>query len=541
MISVQEQSTGMLYRATPFTFTTTGARYSWRSTISYITGAHAFKAGLTYGWGNLGRYEFSQDAPMQFRFNSGVPNRLTLYAKETNSLTDLKADHGLFIQDRWTVDRLTLTAGLRYDYMHIFYPETIAGPVQFAPRRNIVLPGVEGLKWNDISPRLGTAYDLFGNGKTSLKASLGRYVAGTYLGSGGLSTITGGIAPAQRLITTTTRSWNDANRNFVPDCDLIAAAANGECGALADPNFGLSVAGLAVDPDILTGWGKRPYNWQFSVGAQREILPRVSVDVSYWRSWWGNAYVTDNRAITPADFDPYSITAPLDPRLPAGGGYVVGGLYDIKPAKFGVPADLLYTFAKKFGKQTDVWNGVDLTFNARPRSGVTLQGGLTFERETTDNCEVVAHLDNPSPLFCHVTGTFRPQFKFVSTYTIPRIDLQVSGALQSVAGPGITANYVATTAEISPSLGRNLAGGERNVTISLVEPRTMYGKRLNQLDLRFGKILTFGRVRATPALDMYNAFNSSTVLALSSAFATWQQPQSILPARFIKVGINLQF
>src|SRR6185369_6114159 len=96
MIGVQEQSTGLLYRATPtFTFITTGARYSWRSTVSYITGAHALKAGLTYGWGNLGRYEFNQDAALSFRLNNGVPNRISLYAKDTNSLTDLKADHGL--------------------------------------------------------------------------------------------------------------------------------------------------------------------------------------------------------------------------------------------------------------------------------------------------------------------------------------------------------------------------------------------------------------------------------------------------------------
>jgi hypothetical protein len=541
MIAAQEQSTGITYRATATNHDTTGDRNSWRGTFSYITGAHAFKAGLTYVWATLGRFEYSQDAPMAFRFRDGVPNRITLHARDTLALTNLDADHGLFIQDRWTVNRLTLTGGLRYDYVRIFYPETRVGPTQFAPTRNIVLPSMDGVQWHDIAPRLGVAYNLFGDGKTALKASLGKYLRGTYIGSGALADVTGGIAPALRLITSTTRSWTDANGNYVPECNLLNPLANGECGAMANPNFGSTAGGRVVDPDILHGWGKRPYNWQFSVGAQRELLPRVSVDVSYWRSWWGDFYVTDNRAVGPTDYDEFSITAPRDPRLPGGGGSVISGLYDIKPEKFGVPADDFFTFAHKHGKQTEVWNGVDVTVDARPRAGVLLQGGVSLERQTTDDCEVRANLDNPSPLYCHVEGTFLTQVKLVSSYTIPRVDVQVSGSLQSLPGPEITADYIAATAEVRPSLGRNLAGGERNVTVTLVEPRSMYGERLNQLDLRVGKILNFGRTRATATLDLYNSLNTSAARALSNRFETWQRPEQILPARFVKVGLQLAF
>ncbi len=147
----------------------------------------------------------------------------------------------------------------------------------------------------------------------------------------------------------------------------------------------------------------------------------------------------------------------------------------------------------------------------------------------------------PSPLYCNVKGTFLTQIKFVTSYTLPRWDVQVSAALQSNPGPEILANYTATTAEVRPSLGRDLSGGARNVTVNLVAPRSMYGERLNQLDVRVGKILRFDRIRANVGIDLYNALNGAPVITLNNSYATWLQPQSILPARFAKVVLQLDF
>jgi hypothetical protein len=121
------------------------------------------------------------------------------------------------------------------------------------------------------------------------------------------------------------------------------------------------------------------------------------------------------------------------------------------------------------------------------------------------------------------------------------VDVQVSGAFRSESGPEVLANYVATTAEIAPSLGRNLAGGVRNVTVNVVEPGSMYGERLTQLDLRVAKIFRFGGSRTSASLDIFNVFNSNAVLTQSNAFAEWQAPQSILLARFIKFGVQFDF
>jgi hypothetical protein len=443
----------------------------------------------------------------------------------------------MFVQDRWTVHRATLTLGLRYDYFHDSFPEQRLGPGQFVPTRDIVLAATDGVRWKDIEPRSGLAYDLFGNGTTALKVTLNKYMASQDLGG----TFGQALGPAARLVASANRSWNDANRNFVPDCELTNPVANGECGAMDNPDFGSIRPGTTYDPDVLRGWGKRSSNWEVSAGVRRQVLPRVSVDVSYFRRWFNNLLVTDDLAVAPADYDTFTITAPVDARLPNGGGYPISGLYDLKPGAFGRPARSVVTFADNYGKQIQHWNGVDISVNARPRDGVLLAGGTSTGRTSTNNCDVVTKLDNPSPLYCEQNQKFLTNLKFLGQYQIPRIDVQLVGTVQSLSGPPIAANYTATNAVISPSLGRNLAGGANNVTVNLVEPGTMYGERRNQVDFRLVKVLRFGRTRVMPSLDLYNVTNANPVLTQSSTYANWLQPQEILNARFAKISVQLDF
>lgn len=550
MIRVMEQSTGMVYRASAIVNDLVTDTVYARGTLSYVTGAHAFKAGVSLGWASNQTAQRAVDAPIEYRFNNGVPNRLTLNAVPHRGKTNMDGDHALFIEDRWTLKRLTLSGGLRYTYFKLSFPETTVGPTEFTPNRNLVLLKTDGVRWHEIMPRSGLAFDVFGDRKTAVKVSFGRYVRGQAVSGSMFSN----QAPVNRLVTATNRSWTDGNRNFRPDCDLLAPAANGECGAMDNRNFGSTIPALVFDPNVLEGWGKRQYLWQFSAGVQREILPRISLDVDYWRTWFGNFIATQNRAYGPSDFDSFSITAPRHAGLPDGGGYAISGLVDTKAAAFGRSYDGFVTFADNFGKQIDHWNGLDLTINARPRPGLMLQGGTTTQRQTTDNCDVVTHaagepplrgtglpVYNPTPLYCHVQGTFLTQLRLMGAYTVPRLDVQVTASLQSLPGPEISANYVASNAEVAPSLGRSLAGGAGNVTVNLVEPRSMYGERLNQLDLRVAKLLHFGGTRMTAGVDIYNALNSNAVLIQNPAFAVWQQPQSIVNPRFAKLVLQFNF
>jgi hypothetical protein len=224
---------------------------------------------------------------------------------------------------------------------------------------------------------------------------------------------------------------------------------------------------------------------------------------------------------------------------------------------FSTPADNYITFAKNYGKQFEHWDGFDLILNVRPQGGVSLQGGLSSGRTTVDNCEVAARLPeiltglpvlndaNTTAQFpaqyCHQESPFLTQVKFLGSYEIPKIDVLISGALQSVAGPQAIGNFVATNAVVLPSLGRPLAGGNANVTVNVVPPGALYGDRRNQFDLRLGKVLRFGRTRTKVNLDINNVFNANPVLTENPSFAVFRQPASILPARIARLGVQIDF
>jgi hypothetical protein len=541
MIQVTEQSTGLVYRGTGGSNRILDQYiYSYRGAVSYITGAHAFKVGFNERNGHTGFHNFAVN-PLSYRFNNGVPNQLTQVAYPVSRLANMDHELGVYAQDKWTVRGLTLGYGLRYDYIATSYPAQHIGPAPLAPNRNITLSPVESVAYHDLTPKLGASYDPFGTGKTAVKLSLNRYISAVSIVNNNFGADPN---PSSNLVVTTTRTWTDANRNFVPDCELTNPNANGECGRMANTDFGGSRLGATYDPDAQRGWGKRDYNWEFSAGVQQELLAQVAMDVSYFRNWNGNFLVTDDRAVGAADFDRFQITAPVDPRLPGGGGQVISGLYNLNPAKFGVPANNFVTLSSKYGKQTRMWQGVDVNISARPAEGVLLQGGTSTGRSVSDNCEILAKLPEISPVgapYCRSMPSFQTQVKFLGSYTIPRVDVQVSGAFQSVPGPQIAANYNAPNAVVAPSLGRSLSGNAANVTVNLVEPGTMYGDRLNQLDLRFSKIVRYGRTRTRFNVDVYNALNSNAVLTQNNNFGAWQQPTLILMARFAKLGVQFDF
>src|SRR4029077_5229248 len=139
--------------------------------------------------------------------------------------------------------------------------------------------------------------------------------------------------PTSRIAgSSVTRSWTDANSNFTPDCDLsnpntqdLRLSGGDFCAAIGNANFGKAVFNNTIDPALLSGWGVRPSDWSVGASLQREILPRVSVEIGYTRRWYSGFIVTDNLAVSPSDFGQFSVTAPVDSRLPDGGGGKVSG------------------------------------------------------------------------------------------------------------------------------------------------------------------------------------------------------------------------
>jgi hypothetical protein len=143
---------------------------------------------------------------------------------------------------------------------------------------------------------------------------------------------------------------------------------------------------------------------------------------------------------------------------------------------------------------------------------------------------------------CHVETPFLTQVKLFAIYNVPKVGMAVAATLQNLPGPLIAANYIATNAVIQPSLGRPLSGGVANTTINLVTPATMYGERLNQLDMRFSKDFRFGGSRLLRAnLDIYNILNDNPVRSVNAAYAAWLTPTAILDPRLFKISAQFDF
>jgi hypothetical protein len=543
-----------------------GTKANNRASLSFVTGAHNMKVGYQGGFNNPNQtYQYFNEV-IFIRMNNGVANQLTQVITTNDSPARIKVTRNLwptsfYGQDQWTHDRLTLQGGVRYDYYLMNYPESrIGGPgYTAAAATEIVYPArsTQGIKWHDVTPRMGVAYDLFGDGKTAIKFNLGKYMQAAPATNTDLD-----LNPIIRTAISTTRTWTDSNKDFVPNCDLSNPEKNGECAAMNNKNLGKEVFDRTYDPNFVEGWGVRPYNWGLGISVQQEVAPRVSVNVGYFRNWWGNWYTVDNRGNTAADWTPFSIKAPVDQRLPGGGGQVISGLYDLVPGAVG-KVDEWATNSKNYAKQTENWQGVDVGISARMRNGLTVQGGTSTGRRFSDACALKAAVPeqgrgtrgsttsiaggSPVNPYCREVEPYLTSIRGLATYTIPKIDLQVSGTWRNDPGDSLAANFLVNSAYIAAGpqpLGRNLSEAA-NVTVNLIEPNTFYSDRRNNIDLRIAKIVRYGRTRTQIGVDIYNLTNTDVVTGFNQTFSptstAWLTPTSIQPARYAKISAQFDF
>jgi hypothetical protein len=502
------------------------------ATASYVTGSHAFKMGVQYRDAPR-EQEYYVNHNISYTFRDRLPQSVTYYAGPLPQKIRQSA-FAAFAQDQWTLNRLTLNAGLRLDIFRGWIPEQHLPQGTFRPAADF--PAVDdAIVWKDINPRVGAAFDLFGNGKTAIKASVSRYV--TFQGNSGLLL---DINPVSRMVLTATRIWTDANQDYVPQPT--------ELGPLSDSRFGTVVAGTSYADDVLHGWGKREYSWQGNVFLQHELWPGVAVNAGYFRTWYGNFTVTDNLAVSPTDYKEYCVSAPNDSRLPSHvSARQICGLYDLNPNQFG-RVDNRVELASKYGDQTEVFSGVEAGFSVRFGGNGMLQGGVSSNTRTSDRCFVV---DSPQQLYqCHVEEPWSAstQFKFSVVYPLPW-SLQASAVYQNLPPIPTSASFVATNAQILPSLGRNLgscgaaATCNGTSTFELIPLGTYFTEpRSQQLDLRLSRSFQAKGLRMQPQLDVFNVFNTNSVLTMTTRYgAAWQNVAAVLAPRLIKVGMQLTF
>ena len=520
---------------TPGTFT--GGEYqrqaNLRAGLSYVTGRHSVKVGMTYHWGHRSSPTYQTGDDVSYTTFNGVPLSVTLYAAPYVQTQNISADMGVYAQDKWTLGRLTLNGGIRWDYFNSSIPpQTTPANIWLPARSFAAVPDVPN--WKDISPRMGASYDLFGNGKTAIKVNVSRYVSTNIytfgyninpIQAGGGNTLTRSVFPT-------------TNINAPPVGNPLNTAPNGDYSGPGASNFGQSIPTTSYDPNLSSGWGKRPNNWEYSAVVDHELVPRVSLEAGYYRRTYGNQTVTNNLDITPANFNTFCATVPTDPRLGQASGSQLCGLADINPASASLTNHQQVTFANNFsGDTSQTYDGFDLNVNARPTGRFFLLAGLSIGRTITKNCAVV---DNPqSLLFCESDQPFQGSYRVTGGYTLPW-KIQVSGVYQSIPPASFQPTYAVQSTSPGITLGRPIVTGSD--TVPVVAPYTFFTDRVNQVDLRVTKAIQIERYRIELMADLYNVFNTSPVTGRNAPIGpTFYIPTAVLQAAFLKVGARFTF
>ncbi|HEV3216351.1 MAG TPA: TonB-dependent receptor [Vicinamibacterales bacterium] len=516
-------------------------RKLFSTALSYVTGSHALKTGAQWSFGVDGNSQVrTGDIVQNYTTNAAgveTANSVTVYNTPTRYYEYVNADVGIYAQDVWTLRRLTLSPGFRYDHFNA----KIQGGCRLAGRFTPAFcqPDVPNMpNWNNFSPRFSGVYDLFGDAKTALKGSVSKYMLPW----------AGGWAKRYDPFTTVseTRNWTDSNHDGI--------AQDSEIGPSGNANFGVST-GRSPAPGLA-----REYNVETTAGIQRQLLPRVSVFGGYYHRHFYNQEAQQNPLLTLNDFTPFQVANPL------GTGELLT-LFNLDPAKAGLYSKQLVDINSKINRT--VYDGFEASFNARLAHGANVFGGWSNDRLITVSCDQY----DPNKLrFCDQTGKtfqqygktstppFRNDFKLSANYPLAW-GIEVSGVFVSFAGKGnsYTAQdpslgvYWTVLASSFPNSQRTrsvvsapilLAGGSQTQApgVNLISPNTKFEPRWNQLDLSAKRIFRFHQKEIQAQVAVFNVLNANTVLQEVQSFGTSiGQPQNVLQGRLMRLAMLMNF
>lgn len=508
-------------------------RHTILTQASYVTGSHAFRTGVQWGFGG-NRHQRTipngTDLYQEYTSNAAgvrTPASVVVYSTPQEAAERIKYDMGIYVQDTYTRRRLTITPGVRFELFNTFVPTQASPAGRFVPFRQF--DKIENLpNWRDVAPRFQAVYDLFGNGRTAIKGNVGKYMQA-------FSTVGFAAVYNPMVIQTDRRTWADLNGDDI--------AQNNEIGPVNTP-FNVSGISNRTAADGI----RRPYQWQYSLGVQHQLLDGLSVSAGWVRREFRRLFYTDNILIGPSDWTRYEVPNPLNAAemIP---------VYNLDPAKRG----LVQNIDKNSDQNTRLYNGVDIGFTMRIGGG-TVYGGSTIGRQLTSNCQV----ENPNSLrFCDLRDLDIPylaQFKVAGSYPLP-YQIQLSGSWQGYPGSvnstarqdavydatlnrivdwSLNANYVVTPAIFRTATGATMT--QASETVPLLVPGTSYLKRWNQIDVRLARKFQIQKMSLQGQFDMFNLLNSSSILSVNETYGTaLNRPTSILQGRLLAIGMQMNF
>ena len=260
------------------------------ASASYITGSHAIKFGMTDLWGDNSR-TFAPAANIDALLTvnvaglgNDIPAQVIVYNSPATSIQNVNSDIGVYGQDTWTMKRLTLNYGARFEHFNASLPAESSPASTWIGARNF--PAFPDLpNWNDWAVRFAAAYDLFGNGKTAIKGNVGKYVAAQ---AAGLAQTFNGMSGVTQAVT-----WTDSSRNGT----IYDAAGNIEVNEVGPRTANYGQVTVRPDPALARG-----YNWEYSAVLQHELFRASSVTAGYYHRDFYNIQVNDNLNVAAADW-----------------------------------------------------------------------------------------------------------------------------------------------------------------------------------------------------------------------------------------------
>jgi len=491
-------------------------RYMMIGSMAYVTGSHALKSGVQWHIGqtwNTG----DANADLVQRYRDGVPDSVVVYNTPTRTYNLMGADFGLYVQDSWTLRRLTLNPGLRWEHFNSSVQPMSVEAGRFVPYRNFgEIADVPS--WNNIAPRFSAVYNLTGDAKTALKFGLNRYNRNF------TTDFANRYSPT--VVQSDTRNWSDCD--FVrgtSTCSTLSLPTNrdgiaqdNEIGPSNNNQFGLAPARHPAS-DI-----KRPYDIEYTLAVDRQVWPGVSVTGAWYRRDTRDVEQQVNLLVSPSDYASFQVPNPVS-------GEPVT-IYNLNRAKQG-QVDLLDTTVDYDLARVN-YTGFEVSFAARLPNGANVFGGWSADQ----NVNVACGSNDPNTIrYCDQSELdipFRHDFKFNGSYPFPW-GMSLGATFQSYAGLPLMVNW---------NVPANLFPGGRtqSVTVNLVPPGSKYLERWNELDLSFHKRFRVGRYDIDTALDMFNGFNSNVVLQENQNYgSSLGQPQQILQGRLLRVSNQIKF
>ena len=523
----------------------------YMGSVTYVTGSHQVKVGVQ------GRFGFEVNQTSEINgalgrvYINGVPSRVDLQANPSVRRTEVRRDLAVYAQDRWTIGRLTVNVGVRVeDFVGgVGATESAAGffigARSFEPNeyRRTFDPGfpVDGTIYDftDVMPRFNVVYDLFGNAKTALKFTVGRYVDS--LGSTELM----GFHPIST--STDRRNWIDCRLPptigvaVTPaDCVPGVFSSNGdniaqtwEFGASNTVNWGFRGTNQ-LDPERPLS---RQHTWETSVGVQQEVFEGGSVNVMWYHTQGGNLWNNRDRAFTVNDWIPFQLQNPLV-------ASDIMTVYNFSPT-----ASRGDTVRSISDTDRDFYDGFEVSLQARLRSGGAILGSWYTERSNRNNC------DNNNPntwRFCDsslggdtrdhgptVSPPFQSQYKMSLVHPLP-YDFQGAFSFSSFPGEAFLVGWNIPSSFFPGGLRT------RSVNVQLLPEGEQFLDRVNQMDIKVSRAFRVGGIEFLPSFDLFNLANGDGIATQSNTYSSStgrvnERIRDTLPGRLLRLSMLVRF